>query len=168
MAATRDKENNVQRCSFTALEFTASVHKPKNKSYWAAVRRALTVFDWIRHRHNRAKLASHSQVHQAQEAKFWQCGMIDSQQHLLKCKHVPLIAIQANACTEQRDIARNLLKDRKRSESLQYLIKQFIDRSWKSNTAERATDTTMGGHLNCLYYKIRVKAITNHPHEDVH
>jgi hypothetical protein len=45
MTATRDKTNNVQRWSTTALEFTALVHKLKYESYWEAAKRALTVFD---------------------------------------------------------------------------------------------------------------------------
>jgi hypothetical protein len=45
ITATRDKANNVQRWSTMALEFIASVNKPKDKSYWAAVMRALIVFD---------------------------------------------------------------------------------------------------------------------------
>jgi hypothetical protein len=38
MTATRYKANNVQRWPTTALEFNASVHKPKEKSYWKAAR----------------------------------------------------------------------------------------------------------------------------------
>jgi hypothetical protein len=57
MTATRDKANNVQRWPTTALKFTASVHKPNDKSYWAAARRALIVYDWM----GRVTLASHSQ-----------------------------------------------------------------------------------------------------------
>jgi hypothetical protein len=49
MTAKRDKSNNVQIWSTTALEFTATVHKPKDKSYRAAARRALLVFDWTGH-----------------------------------------------------------------------------------------------------------------------
>jgi hypothetical protein len=45
MTVNRDKSNDAQRWSTTALEFTATVHKPKDKSYWAAARRALIVFD---------------------------------------------------------------------------------------------------------------------------
>jgi hypothetical protein len=33
MTANRDKFNNVQRWSKTALEFTATIHKPNNPSY---------------------------------------------------------------------------------------------------------------------------------------
>jgi hypothetical protein len=79
MTAKRDESNNVQRWSTTALEFTASVHKLKDKSYWAAARRALLIFDWMEHGRNRAKLTSHSPVQQSHEAKCQQCGMIDSQ-----------------------------------------------------------------------------------------
>jgi hypothetical protein len=43
----------------TALGLTVSVHKPKEKSYGAAARRALRVFDWMGHGRNHAKLASH-------------------------------------------------------------------------------------------------------------
>jgi hypothetical protein len=94
MTAKRDESNNVQRWSYTALEFTASVHKLKDKSYWAAARQTLMIFDWMGHGRNRAKLASYFPVQQAYEAKCWQCGMIDSQQHpILQCKHAPLIAI---------------------------------------------------------------------------
>jgi hypothetical protein len=124
MTATRDKASNVQRWSTTALEFTASVHKPKDKSYWAAARQALILYDWMGHGRNYAKLASHSQVQQAHEAKSWQC------------KHTPLISIRANARTKQRDIASNLLKDHVTFQSLQHFVKQFINRSWSSNTFE--------------------------------
>jgi hypothetical protein len=68
MTATKDKSNDLQRWSTTALEFTASVHKPKDKLYWAAARRALLMFDWMGHERNRANLASHSPVQQAYEA----------------------------------------------------------------------------------------------------
>jgi hypothetical protein len=89
------------------------------------------------HGQNRVKLTSHFLVHQAHEAICWQCGMIDSQQHLiLQCKHAPLIATRANARTKQRDIARNLMKDHAKSRNLQHFIKQCIDRRWSSNTAE--------------------------------
>jgi hypothetical protein len=130
MTATRDKSNGVQRWSTTALEFTASVHKPKDKSYLAAAKQAFILFDWMGHGRNRAKLASHSQLQQAHEAKCRQCNIIDSQQQpILQCKHAPLIAIRANARTKQRDIARNFLKNHAKSPNLQYFIKQFIDRS---------------------------------------
>jgi hypothetical protein len=62
MTANRDKSNNVQQWSTMAVGLTASVNKPKNKSYCAAARRALIVFDWMGHNRNRAKLASHSPV----------------------------------------------------------------------------------------------------------
>jgi hypothetical protein len=51
MTANRDKSNNVQRWSTMVLELTASGHKPKDKSYWAAAVRALLVFDWTWHGH---------------------------------------------------------------------------------------------------------------------
>jgi hypothetical protein len=85
---------------------------------------------------NRAKLASYSPVQQAHEAKYRQCGLIDSQQHLLECKHVPLTAMRANARTEQAEIARKLLNEHAKSRNLQHFIKQFIDRSWSSSTVE--------------------------------
>jgi hypothetical protein len=136
MTANRDKTNDAQRWSTTALEFTASVHKPKDKSYWAAARLAMMVFDWMGHGRNRAKLASQSPVQQAHEAKCRQCGLIDSQQHLLECKHAPLTAIRANARIEQAEIARKLLNEHAKSRNLQHFIKQFIDRSWSSSTVE--------------------------------
>ena len=78
MTTRRDKANNDQRWSSTALEFTASIHPPKDKSYWAAARRALIVFDWMGHGRNRAKLTSHSPLQQAHEAKCRQCRMLYS------------------------------------------------------------------------------------------
>jgi hypothetical protein len=54
------------------------------------------------HGRNRVKLASRSPVEQANGAKCEQCGLIDSQQHpTLQCKYGQLVAILANARTEQ-------------------------------------------------------------------
>jgi hypothetical protein len=137
MTATRDKANNVQRWSTTALRFTASAHKPKDKFYWAAARWALIVFDWMGYGRNRAKLASHSPVQQAHGAKCRQYGTIDSQQHMmLQCKHGHLVTIRATACTKQKDIASNLQKDHTKSQNLQHFVKQCINYSGSSSTAK--------------------------------
>jgi hypothetical protein len=53
--------------------------------------------------------------------------MTDSQQHsILQCKHTQLVAILANACTKQREVARNFLKENAKSKNLQHFIKQFL------------------------------------------
>jgi hypothetical protein len=70
MTAKRDESNNAQRWSTTALEFTASVHKPKDNSFCAAARRALIVLTWMEHGRNRAKLASHSPAQRVHEEKY--------------------------------------------------------------------------------------------------
>jgi hypothetical protein len=105
--------------------------------------------------HGRNRLASRSSVQQTHQAKYWQCGMIDSQQHpILQCKHAPLIAVQENARTKQRNSASNLLKDYAKSQNLQHVIKQRI---------HCGTDTTMAG----LYSNRDVEAVTNHPNNNV-
>jgi hypothetical protein len=52
------------------------------------------------HGRNRAKLASQSPVQQAHEAKCRQCGLIDSHQHLLECKHAPTYCYSSK-CTHR-------------------------------------------------------------------
>jgi len=137
MTSKRDKENNEHRWSTTALEFTASVHKPQNKSYWAAARRALIVFDWMGHGRNRAKLTSLSPTQQQHEAKCRQCGMPDSQQHLLlECSHAPLNAIRCDGRASQLIVAQKLLKTHQKSANLTHFIRQFIDHSWNPRTME--------------------------------
>ena len=137
MTTNRDKANNVQRWSTTALEFTASVHKPNDNSYWAAARRALIVFDWMGHGRNRAKMCSNNPVQKQLEEKCRICGMIDSQQHLLlECTHAPLTDIRAEAHKKQKSIACALKKDHAKSQNLQHFITQFTNRSWNTNTVE--------------------------------
>jgi hypothetical protein len=137
MTASRDRFNNVQRWTKTALEFTASIHKPKNQSYWAAARRALIVFDWMGHGRNRAKLESHSPNQQAHEAKCRQCRLMDSQEHLmLECTHGPLNAIRCAARTKQSSLAAKLLKEHEKSPNLKHFIKSLTSKCWNKTTPD--------------------------------
>ena len=65
---------------FTTFSLAAYVNPPEDKSYWAAARRSLRLFDWIGHGRNLAKM----ELDPARKAKIGecrQCGEQDFQNH---------------------------------------------------------------------------------------
>jgi hypothetical protein len=134
MTAKRDEANSTNRWSSTALAFTAAVHPPKNRSYWAAARRAVIVFDWMGHGRNRAKLPSLNPTQRDHERKCRQCGRVDSQQHImLECTYPPLNAIRCSARTSQALIAARLRQrhPHRKHRQLRHFIQSFTTQCWR-------------------------------------
>ena len=158
MTLRRDEANQVQRWTRTALSFTHSVHPPKNKSHWAAARRALLVFDWMGHGRNRAKLSSLSPAQKAHEAKCRQCHRMDSQEHtMLECTHAPLTPIRCKAKAEQSKVAMELLKVHSRSTNMTYFIREITSQCWSPLNPDISrlwlgtwTSDTLNGAWPCL------------------
>jgi len=82
----RDTSNTENRWSSTALSLANKLHPLKSRSYWAAGRRTLILFDWLGHGRNRAKPTTLSSEEKLKTAKCRLCGQLDSQQHcMLEC-----------------------------------------------------------------------------------
>jgi len=130
----RDLSNNCKRWTSTSLAFAHKVHPPKNRSYWAAARRALVAFDWIGHGRNRAKPTNQSSPTTEDSSRCYLCGQSDSQAHcMLDCPHPPFHVIRIKARREQGEVALKLLEDNP-SLNMQHFIKQFSHASWISST----------------------------------
>jgi hypothetical protein len=130
-ARKRDIRNEEQRWESTALSFASKVHPAKDKSFWAAARRSLIVYDWLGHGRNRAKMCNLHPAQKQQIEKCPHCSALDSQAHcMLECTHPPFTAPRLAAKQKQGKIAQKLREKHADDEHLQYFIEQLHGASW--------------------------------------
>ena len=129
----RDLKNATHRWTSTSFALAHRIHPPRNRSHWAAGRRALVAYDWIGHGRNRAKPPQLSQEERTIVEKCYLCGQMDSQAHcMLDCPHPPLIALRQETQKAQEVLALTLLKTTNNKDKLHF-IHQFIKASWTSS-----------------------------------
>jgi hypothetical protein len=134
MTDTRDQRNEEQRWTSTALSFASKVHPPKDKSFWAAARRTLIVFDWVGHGRNRGKQCALHPAQRTQVEKCPHCQQYDDQAHcMLECPHQPFTALRNTAKTQQAVIAHKLIDKNSQDEDLRCFIQQLCHASWTSS-----------------------------------
>jgi hypothetical protein len=131
MTTNQDQWNEEQRWTTTALSFASKLHPPKDKSFWAAARRALIIFDWIGHGRNRAKQCSLHPAQIATTEKCPHCSQLDDQAHcMLECPHIPFHALRQTAEIDQAVIALDLTHKHSRDQNLIHFIQQICYASW--------------------------------------
>ena len=112
------------------MSFASAVHAPADKSFWAAARRALILFDWLGHGRNRAKLHEVGTLQHAHVSKCRHCGLPDSQAHcMLDCTHRSYDPLRKEARVDQSRIAAQLLDDTI-CEDMKYFIQMLYHASW--------------------------------------
>ena len=130
MTTSRDRYNDEGRWTSTALSFASTIHPPKDKSFWAATRRALIVFDWIGHGRNRAKTCALHPDQKAAAARCHHCGQEDHQAHcMLSCPHQKFIPIRRTAKIKQHAVAAKL-REKYKDPGIQSFIQQICYASW--------------------------------------
>jgi hypothetical protein len=131
MTANRDQWNDTQRWVTTATAFASKIHPPQDKSFWAAARRALIIFDWLGHGRNRSKQCKLHPAQADQIQKCPHCNQLDDQQHcMLQCSFAPLTLIRSTARKQQAAVANDLLKTYRHSADLIHFIHQMCHASW--------------------------------------
>jgi len=132
MLRKRDGNNEEQRWTSTAIEFACNIHPPKNKSFWAAARRSLIMFDWIGHGRNLAKMIPRHTTRHDQVAACPHCKLPDNQAHcMLDCPYQTFIPIRKQARAEQARIAYGLIQ-KYTDPLLTHFMQTFCHASWTS------------------------------------
>ena len=134
MTTSRDQSNDEEYWTSTALSFANTIHPLKDKSFWAATRRTLIIFDWLGHGRNRAKLCNLHPDQRAAVARCPHCSMLDNQSHcILECTFAPLHAIRRAADVAQAVIALKLSAIHAPDPDLVHFIQQISHASWTSS-----------------------------------
>jgi hypothetical protein len=122
--ANRDRYNEEQRWSPTAISFASTIHPPNDASDWAAARRTLIVYDWLEHGQNRANMQPVGSIQRTVAGQCKHCLLPDLQAH---CElYTP---IQEEARIDQYKVAKQLLDDTK-CDRMQHFIEMLFHASW--------------------------------------
>ena len=127
---SRDRDSHDPTWSTTAFSFAHAIHPTKDRSYWAAARRTMIVFDWVGHGRNRAKINQSPENAPTDVHNCRLCGQVDSQQHcMLECPNSRLVNIRRATRNQQNKIYLEII-DPDTPEVFRYFAQQLMLGSW--------------------------------------